>query len=107
MIRFQRYDFSLKREPFLRPFHFKGGSFNEKWINITTLDSGGTRYTGIGGNAVLWSDPAVFAAHSETGGNLVMSLVAAIGMVQASRHLSPAQSRSLHPVQNTPIGTRQ
>ena len=76
MIRFQRYGFSLQREPFLRPFHFKGGSFNEKWINITTLDSGGTRYTGIGGNAVLWSDPAVFAAHSETGGNLVMSLVA-------------------------------
>jgi L-alanine-DL-glutamate epimerase-like enolase superfamily enzyme len=25
---------------------------------------------------VLWSDPAVFAAHSETGGNLVMSLMA-------------------------------
>jgi len=83
MIQFQRCGFSLQREPFLRPFHFKGGSFNEKWINITTLfegeagtDPGGGRYTGIGGNAVLWSDPAVFAAHSETGGNLVMSLVA-------------------------------
>jgi L-alanine-DL-glutamate epimerase-like enolase superfamily enzyme len=83
MIRFQRYGFTLQREPFLRPFRFKGGSFNEKWINITTLyprdpgaDPSAPRYTGIGGNAVLWSDPAVFAARSETGGNLVMSLMA-------------------------------
>lgn len=96
MIRFQGYDFEIQREPFVRPFHFKGGSFNEKWINITTLfpgekeedcpavgrtggkvaDPSALRHTGIGGNAVLWSDPAVFAAHSETGGNLVMSLMA-------------------------------
>jgi len=76
MIRFQQYGFALQREPFVRPFHFKGGSFNEKWINITALGSSGVRHTGIGGNAVLWSDPAVFAAHSETGGNLVMSLMA-------------------------------
>jgi L-alanine-DL-glutamate epimerase-like enolase superfamily enzyme len=76
MIRFQRYGFDIQREPFVRPFHFKGGSFNEKWINITALGSSAACYTGIGGNAVLWSDPAVFAAHSETGGNLVMSLMA-------------------------------
>jgi L-alanine-DL-glutamate epimerase-like enolase superfamily enzyme len=83
MIRFQRYGFHIQREPFVRPFHFKGGSFNEKWINSTTLIAEQTgagfppaRQTGIGGNAVLWSDPAVFAAHSETGGNLVMSLMA-------------------------------
>jgi L-alanine-DL-glutamate epimerase-like enolase superfamily enzyme len=96
MIRFNRYDFDIRREPFVRPFHFKGGSFNEKWINITTLfpgereedsqavgktgskvaDPSAPRYTGIGGNAVLWSDPAVFAGHSETGGNLLMSLMA-------------------------------
>jgi L-alanine-DL-glutamate epimerase-like enolase superfamily enzyme len=76
MIRFQRYGFDIQREPFVRPFHFKGGSFNEKWINITVLVSSTACYTGIGGNAVLWSDPAVFAEHSETGGNLVMSLMA-------------------------------
>jgi L-alanine-DL-glutamate epimerase-like enolase superfamily enzyme len=83
MIRFQRYDFDIRREPFVRPFHFKGGSFNEKWINITTLwvetsegQPAEIGHAGIGGNAVLWSDPAVFAAHSETGGNLVMSLTA-------------------------------
>jgi L-alanine-DL-glutamate epimerase-like enolase superfamily enzyme len=79
MIRFHRYGFDIQREPFIRPFHFKGGSFNEKWINVTTLWPGAsteTRHTGIGGNAVLWSDADVFAEHSETGGNLVMSLMA-------------------------------
>ncbi|UCF99200.1 MAG: mandelate racemase/muconate lactonizing enzyme family protein [Spirochaetaceae bacterium] len=82
-IRFQSYGFAIQREPFVRPFHFKGGSFNEKWLNITSLYPGepsgepsASRQTAIGGNAVLWSDPAVFAAHSETGGNLVMSLMA-------------------------------
>jgi L-alanine-DL-glutamate epimerase-like enolase superfamily enzyme len=83
MIRFQNYGFAIQREPFLRPFHFKGDSFNEKWLNITSLyPSGGSgdpfekRQTTIGGNAVLWSDPAVFSSYSETGGNLVMALMA-------------------------------
>lgn len=83
MIRFQSYGFAIQREPFLRPFHFKGDSFNEKWLNITSLypaeGSGDTcekRQTAIGGNAVLWSDPAVFSSYSETGGNLVMALMA-------------------------------
>jgi L-alanine-DL-glutamate epimerase-like enolase superfamily enzyme len=83
MIRFQSYGFTIQREPFVRPFHFKGGSFNEKWINVTSLipgepgeDASIGQQTAIGGNAVLWSDPAVFAAYSETGGNLVMSLMA-------------------------------
>ena len=83
MIAFRHYGFALRREPFVRPFHFKGGSFNEKWLNITSLSSGEpdgdrlpVRQTAIGGNAVLWSDSAVFAAHSETGGNMLMSLMA-------------------------------
>lgn len=83
MIRFESYGFAIQREPFLRPFHFKGNSFNEKWINITALypaEGGGVssqkRQTAIGGNAVLWSDSAVFSSYSETGGNLVMALMA-------------------------------
>jgi len=83
MIRFQSYGFAIRREQFLRPFHFKGGSFNEKWLNITSLypaqgngDRFEKRQTAIGGNAVLWSDPAVFSSYSETGGNLVMALMA-------------------------------
>jgi L-alanine-DL-glutamate epimerase-like enolase superfamily enzyme len=73
---FREYGFAIEREPFLRPFHFKGGAFHEKWINITSLGPPGRRQTAIGGNAVLWSDPSVFAAHSEAGGNLIMSLMA-------------------------------
>jgi L-alanine-DL-glutamate epimerase-like enolase superfamily enzyme len=83
MLRFRHYEFDILREPFLRPFHFKGGSFNEKWINLTTLYPGADDagrpsegFSGIGGNAVLWSDAEVFSSHSETGGNLLMSLVA-------------------------------
>ena len=83
MIRFQSYGFAIQREQFLRPFHFKGDSFNEKWLNITSLHpaerAGGSsekQQTAIGGNAVLWSDPAVFSSYSETGGNLVMALMA-------------------------------
>jgi L-alanine-DL-glutamate epimerase-like enolase superfamily enzyme len=76
VIFYQSYGFAVHREPFIRPFHFKGGGFNEKWLNITSLNTRTVRQTAIGGNAVLWSDPSVFAAHSETGGNLVMSLMA-------------------------------
>jgi L-alanine-DL-glutamate epimerase-like enolase superfamily enzyme len=101
MIRFRRYGFTLQREPFVRPFHFKGGSFNEKWINIITLfegtDPSAPRYTGIGGNAVLWSDPAVFAAHSETGGNLVMSLMAERAAALLSDRLREGQEFP-HPI---------
>ena len=74
-IQIQRYAFNFEREPFVRPFHFKGGFFTEKWILVTSLEAAsGVRATGIGGTAVLWSDPAVFFAHSETGGN-ILSLI--------------------------------
>ena len=98
MIRFQSYGFAIQREQFSRPFHFKGDSFNEKWINITTLypaeRSGDTfekRQTAIGGNAVLWSDPAVFSSYSETGGNLVMALMAerAVQLLRGKEYSDP------------------
>jgi L-alanine-DL-glutamate epimerase-like enolase superfamily enzyme len=81
-MRFESYRFEVHREPFRRPFHFKGGFFREKWINITSVypaeagDRTVQRQTAIGGNAVLWSDPKVFTSNSETGGNLIMSLMA-------------------------------
>jgi L-alanine-DL-glutamate epimerase-like enolase superfamily enzyme len=68
------YDFNFEREKLLRPFKFKGGAFTEKWINVTAMRSdSGHEATGIGSTAILWSDPDVFSAHSETGGNLLMS----------------------------------
>ena len=76
MLRFDSYRFALERQPLSRPFHFKGGFFTEKWLNVLRLEAGEHRPTAVGGNAVLWSDPAVFFAHSECGGNALMSLVA-------------------------------
>lgn len=67
------YDFTFEREPLVRPFRFKGSAFHEKWVTVTRLETDrGQAATGIGSTAVLWSDPAVFADHSETGGNLLM-----------------------------------
>ena len=64
---------NVTREPLIRPFGFKGACFTEKWIAHVTLgDDRGHRATSVGGLAVLWSDPAVFAAHTEVGGNLIM-----------------------------------
>ena len=77
MLSYDRYHFTIEREPLVRPFHFKGGYFTEKWINITSLKtSNGTGATAIGGSAVLWSDPEVFFAFSEIGGNVIMAAMA-------------------------------
>ena len=63
----------ITRVPLARPFGFKGGYFTEKWVCRSTLTSeAGNSVTGIGGMAILWSDPRVFRAHSEVGGNLLM-----------------------------------
>jgi len=71
----QSCDFDVVREPLLRPFAFKGGAFTEKWLTAVRLRTAETTGIGVGGLAILWSDPAVFRAHSETGGNLLMALV--------------------------------
>ena len=66
----------IQREPFIRPFAFKGSAFHEKWNLVVRLqdDKGRTAF-GVGGLAVLWSDARVFAAHSEVGGNALMVAV--------------------------------
>jgi len=61
------------REPLTKPFGFKGGYFTEKWLCRVELEgASGLRSVGLGGLAVLWSDAAVFAAHTEVGGNTIM-----------------------------------
>ncbi|MCK5802427.1 MAG: L-alanine-DL-glutamate epimerase [Lentisphaeria bacterium] len=70
-------DLNMRREPLVRPFAFKGGAFTEKWLAVTGVRAAsGHKAVGIAGLAILWSDPQVFAAHSETGGNMLMALVA-------------------------------
>ena len=66
----------IQREPFARPFGFKGSAFHEKWNTIVRLrDDRGNETVGIGGLAVLWSDANVFRAHTEVGGNLLQASI--------------------------------
>ena len=67
------YDLDIQREPFAKPFAFKGSAFHEKWNLVVRLqgDDGGQAF-GVGGLAALWSDSEVFDAHSEIGGNALM-----------------------------------
>jgi L-alanine-DL-glutamate epimerase-like enolase superfamily enzyme len=77
MLEIKSYQFNFEREPLVKPFSFKGGFFTEKWVLVTMLTSrSGMQATGLGGLAVLWSDPEVFFAHSETGGNVLMAAMA-------------------------------
>jgi hypothetical protein len=81
-------DLEIQREPFVRPFAFKGSAFHEKWNTIVRLmDGDGTEAFGLGGLAVLWSDPELFASHTEVGGNALMVAVLEFAL-QQSRELS-------------------
>ena len=76
-ITISKYTLDIEREPLFRPFHFKGGFFTEKWLIITQFETiTGIKAIGVGGMAILWSDPDVFSSHSETGGNIVMATLA-------------------------------
>ena len=67
-------DLEIQREPFARPFAFKGSAFHEKWNLVVRLrDEKGTEAFGIGGLAVLWADADVFSAHTEVGGNVLQT----------------------------------
>ncbi|MEW6360366.1 MAG: mandelate racemase/muconate lactonizing enzyme family protein [Planctomycetota bacterium] len=71
-MRIETTDLEIQREPFARPFGFKGSCFNEKWNAVVRLtDPDGVRAFGVGGLAVLWADAAVFEAHTEVGGNVL------------------------------------
>ncbi len=77
-------DLELQRQPFARPFAFKGAAFHEKWNLIVRLrDEDGTEAVGVGGTAVLWSDPDVFSNHTEVGGNILMSALLEFALQQA------------------------
>lgn len=79
-IKIKKYSFNFLREPLIKPFCIKGSSFSEKWTLITLLESyNGIRAVGIGGTAVLWSDPHVFSRLSEAGSNALMALIAEKG----------------------------
>ena len=77
-------DLELQRQPFARPFAFKGAAFHEKWNLVVRLrDEDDNEAVGVGGTAVLWSDPDVFSNHTEVGGNILMSAVLEFALQQA------------------------
>lgn len=85
---------NIIREPLVKPFGFKGGFFTEKWVCQVELTSdSGNKTTGQGGLAVLWSDAAVFSAHSEVGGNIMMAamLEYALRLVKGRTFADPVE----------------
>ncbi len=83
-MRIARADLEIQRQPFARPFAFKGAAFHEKWNLIVRLtDEDGTEAVGVGGTAVLWSDPDVFSNHTEVGGNVLMAALLEFALQQA------------------------
>lgn len=76
-IEIRQVDSNFEREPLIRPFGFKGGYMSEIWQTAALLEtSSGTRKVGLCTQNVLWSDSAVFADHSESGGNALMFALA-------------------------------
>lgn len=75
-ITIQSVNSNFEREPLLRPFGFKGGYTHEIWQTANYLQSSsGLEKVGLGTQGVLWSDAAVFASHSESGGNALMYIL--------------------------------
>jgi hypothetical protein len=72
-ITLQSVNSNFEREPLIRPFGFKGGYTNEIWQSANYLQSSsGFEKVGLCTQGVLWSDAAVFVAHSESGGSALM-----------------------------------
>ena len=72
-IRIRSVGLDFEREPLIRPTGFKGGYLTELWQPVARLDSdSGRSHIGIGTQSVLWCDPRVLAAHSESAGNAMM-----------------------------------
>ena len=72
-ITIQSVNSNFEREPLIRPFGFKGGYMTEIWQTANFLKStSGIGKVGLCTQNVLWSDAAVFATHSESGGNALM-----------------------------------
>ena len=85
-------DLEIQREPFARPFAFKGSAFHEKWNLVVRLrDDRDNEAVGLGGLAVLWADAAVFESHTEVGGNVLMTalLEHALRLVKEREYADP------------------
>ncbi len=87
-------DTNFEREDLIRPFGFKGGAMREIWQTAALIGSDtGNRKFGICTQNVLWSDPVVFEAHSESAGNSLMYNITdrALQMLQGETYTNPVQ----------------
>jgi L-alanine-DL-glutamate epimerase-like enolase superfamily enzyme len=85
---------NFEREPLIRPFGFKGGYTNEVWQSANYLkSSSGSEKVGLCTQSVLWSDAAVFASHSESGGNALMYIITehALQLLKGQSYKNPVE----------------
>ncbi len=76
---------NFEREPLKAPFGFKGGYMREIWQSVARLaDDAGHNGVGLGTQSILWSDAAVFTAHSEAAGNCLMYMMTAFALRRAA-----------------------
>ena len=75
----------IEVEPLKAPFGFKGGYVSGIWQSAALMqDAAGNYGVGLGLQSPLWSDAAVFADHSEAGGNCLMYLMTEFAMKTAA-----------------------
>ena len=60
------------REPLAAPMGFKGAYLSELWQSVAKISTAEHTGIGVGVQSVLWSDSAVFAGQSQSGGNAFM-----------------------------------
>lgn len=83
---------NFEREPLSKPFGFKGSAVTNLWQVIAKMEEeNGASAIGLGTQSVLWCDSAVFAAHSENGGNAMMYAMTerALQMVKGQTFTDP------------------
>jgi L-alanine-DL-glutamate epimerase-like enolase superfamily enzyme len=84
----------FEREPLIRPSGFKGGYMTEFWQVVARMESdAGQDAVGLGTQNVLWCDPEVLAAFSESGANSLMLAVTdrALQMVRGESFGNPIE----------------
>ncbi|MDR2118447.1 MAG: hypothetical protein LBP25_02775 [Tannerellaceae bacterium] len=94
LIHITETDANFEREDLIRPFGFKGGAMREIWQTAALLGSdSGHRKFGLCTQNVLWSDPSVFEARSESAGNALMYAVTAraLQMIRGQKFCNPVQ----------------
>jgi L-alanine-DL-glutamate epimerase-like enolase superfamily enzyme len=90
-IKISHTDSNFEREP-LFPYRFKGSAITEAWQTVALMQAESGRHAvGIGTQGTLWSDKAVFQAHSTTGGNALMYAMTerALQLIQGTHFLDP------------------